>query len=135
LWYGITDAVTTNTAQIITGQKTFSSQILANAWVQSTSFIYTSDRRFKDNIETIKNPLQTVQALRWVTWNWKKDGKADVGFIAQEVEEVLPELVYTDKNWYKWVQYGNMVWLLVEAVKEQQKQIDELNAKLDALQK
>jgi hypothetical protein len=117
-----------SSAQTITWTKTFST-------VQASQFLYTSDKRFKDNIETIKRPLQTVQALRWVTWNWKKDGKSDMWFIAQEVEEVLPELVNTNENGYKSVQYANMVWLLVEAVKEQQKQIDELNAKLNALQK
>lgn len=101
---------------------------------EAQAFLYTSDKRLKDNIETIQDPLQKVQALRGVTWNWKKDGKADVGFIAQEVEQVLPELVATKDDGYKAVQYANLVWVLVEAVKEQQKQIDALTAKVEALE-
>ena len=111
------------------------SQTAKFTWnAEAQAFLYTSDKRLKDNIETIKNPLQKVQALRGVTWNWKKDGKADVGFIAQEVEEIIPELVATGEDGYKSVQYANLVWVLVEAVKEQQKQIDALEEKNEALE-
>ena len=54
------------------------------------------------------------------------DGKRQAGVIAQDVEKVLPEVVHTDENGIKSVAYGNMIGLLIEAIKEQQRQIDEL---------
>ncbi len=126
-------STTLNAKANLSGWNTFSG-VNTFAQVRGTEFTYTSDERYKDNIETIQNPLETVQALRWVTWDWKSNGKSDVWFIAQEVEEVLPQLVSTDENGYKWVQYWNLVWVLVEAVKQQQKQIDQLQAQIDALE-
>jgi hypothetical protein len=75
-----------------------------------------SDRSLKDNIVTIDSALDKVSALRGVYFD--KDGKASTGVIAQEVEEVLPEVVHTQENGLKSVAYGNMVGLLIEAVKE-----------------
>jgi hypothetical protein len=91
----------------------------------------SSDVRLKQNIEPISDALSIVDRLKGVHFEWKKDGKKSLGFIAQEVEEVLPELVtesedLNDGEVYKGVNYSVMVAVLVEAVKEQQKQIDEL---------
>jgi hypothetical protein len=86
-----------------------------------------SDERLKSNIKTIEGAVDTVKALRGVTF--EKDGKDGLGVIAQEVQKVLPELVH-ESGEYLSVAYGNMVGLLIEAIKEQQKQIDELKAKL-----
>jgi len=82
-----------------------------------------SDERLKSNIQTIDNAVATVQKLRGVTF--EKDGQDSLGVIAQEVQKVLPELVLEGEE-YLSVAYGNMVGLLIEAVKEQQKQIDAL---------
>ena len=87
-----------------------------------------SDERLKSNIQTIENAVDTVKALRGVTF--EKDGKASLGVIAQEVQKVLPEVVQEGEE-YLSVAYGNIVGVLIEAIKEQQKQIDELKAKLD----
>ena len=87
-----------------------------------------SDRRLKRNIETIDNALDKVNNLRGVTF--EKGLQPSLGVIAQEVEEVLPELVKTDSDGMKSVAYGNMVGLLIEAIKEQQKQIDDLKQRL-----
>jgi len=96
----------------------------------------TSDERLKENIEIISNPIEKVQQLRGVTFDWKKNGAASVGVIAQDVEKVLPQLVTTDdETGYKSVGYANMVAVLIEAVKEQQTQIEELKAKVDELSK
>ena len=97
--------------------------------------IVGSDERWKDNIQTIDNPLEKVQQLRGVTYEWKDSGERTYGLIAQEVEKVLPELVNTDEDGYKGVGYQNMVSILIEAVKEQQTQIDALKAKVDELSK
>jgi hypothetical protein len=111
-----------------------SGDIIAN------SIAGSSDARFKTNVTPIVNPLQKVLALRGVNFDWKTtefparsfSENRSVGFIAQEVEKVLPEVVQTEKNaeGYKSVQYDKIVALLVEAIKDQQKQIDSLKAEL-----
>ncbi len=101
----------------------------------------TSDERLKKYIKNIKNPLEKISKINGVTFEWKKtDDKMkkevhsfegnDVGVLAQEVEKVLPEVVVTRDNGYKAVKYEKIVPLLIEAIKDQQKQIDELKSKL-----
>jgi prepilin-type N-terminal cleavage/methylation domain-containing protein len=84
----------------------------------SNSFMYTSDARLKKNVSTIENPLEKILALRGVNFTWIKKGNEDIGFIAQEVETVEPRLVGTDKNGTKSVKYGNIIAIVVEAIKE-----------------
>ena len=98
-------------------------------WTATGNVTAYSDARLKSNIHTIENAVDTVKALRGVTF--EKDGKSSLGVIAQEVQKVLPELVH-DNDDYLSVAYGNMVGLLIEAIKDQQAQIDELKAKLEA---
>ena len=106
----------------------------------ANSIAGSSDARFKSNILPIENPLQKVQQLHGVTFDWKtkefperafSDNRA-LGFIAQEVEKVLPEVVQTETtpDAYKSVQYDKVVALLVEAIKEQQKQIQVLQKEI-----
>ena len=96
----------------------------------------SSDERLKDNIELISNPIEKVQSLKGVTWNWNDNADElqqslpNVGVIAQDVEKVLPELVTDRDNGFKGVDYAKLTGLLIEAVKDQQKQIDELKSKL-----
>ena len=92
-----------------------------------------SDARLKENVETIDNALEKVCGLRGVSY--EKDGKKGIGVIAQEVEEVVPEVVGThdDKDATRTVAYGNMVGVLIEAIKEQQQQIEDLKAKVTEL--
>ena len=106
----------------------------------ANSIAGSSDARFKTNITPIENPLQKVLQLRGVNFDWKTtefparsfSENRSLGFIAQEVEKVLPEVVQTENNaeGYKSVQYDKVVALLVEAIKDQQKQIDGLKAEL-----
>ena len=109
----------------------------------ANSIAGSSDSRFKTNILPIENPLQKVLKLRGVTFDWKtkefpnrmfSENRA-LGFIAQEVEQVIPEVVQTENNseGFKSVQYDKVVALLVEAVKEQQKQIEQLQQKVKEL--
>ena len=91
----------------------------------------SSDERYKDNLKPITNPIDKVKSLTGYTFTWNDNheqfnGNDDIGVVAQEVEKVLPEIVDTRDNGYKAVKYEKMVALLIEAVKEQQKQIDEL---------
>jgi len=92
-----------------------------------------SDERLKENIETIKDPLQKVTAMRGVTYKFKEKEETEVGVIAQEVEKILPEVVIDASDGYKAVKYQNMVGLLIEAIKEQQEQINELKATVEKL--
>jgi len=101
--------------------------------VTASAFLYSSDASLKKNIETVDSALDKVLALRGVTFDWKDSDVSAYGFIAQEVEEVLPELVSDEE--IKSVQYGNITAVLVEAVKEQQKQIEELREELRLLKK
>ena len=101
-----------------------------------------SDQRLKTNIETIANPLELVNKLRGVTFDWIETGKHSYGLIAQEVEQVIPELVLETTNGntetdvsttVKSVDYSKLVSVLIEAVKEQQQQIDKLTKLVETL--
>ena len=98
--------------------------------VKATGFLYSSDRELKTNIMQLENSLEKLKQLEGVSFNWKENGEEDIGLIAQDVEKVFPELV-SGTNGNKAVEYGNLVAVLIEAIKEQQKQIDELKAKLN----
>jgi hypothetical protein len=101
----------------------------------------TSDRRLKCNIKPIENALCKVVGITGNTFDWKELTKEetqtihgntgkDVGVIAQEIEAILPEAVTTRDSGYKAVNYEKIVPLLIEAIKDQQKQIDELKSRL-----
>ncbi len=85
----------------------------------------TSDITLKENLEKISNPIDKIKNLNGYTFNRIGHQKRSVGLVAQEVEKVLPEAVLGEDG-SKSLAYGNVVALLVETVKEQQKQIDEL---------
>lgn len=92
--------------------------------VTASDFNSSSDIKLKTNIQRIANPIEKVLQINGVSFNWKESGKATMGVIAQEVEAVLPELVSdTDP---KSVNYNGLIGLLIECVKDQQRQIDEL---------
>lgn len=101
--------------------------------VNADRFLYSSDARLKENVNTIPSALDKVLQLEGVEFNWKKDGRADIGVIAQDVEEIFPQAVNTNSEGYKSVEYGNLVAPLIEAIKEQQVQIDELKAQVEDL--
>jgi len=82
-----------------------------------------SDERLKSDIETIKNALDKVTNMRGVTFT--REGRQGTGVIAQEMQKVMPEVVH-DENEYMSVAYGNLVGVLIEAVKELKAEVDEL---------
>ncbi|MGE9743833.1 tail fiber domain-containing protein [Bdellovibrio bacteriovorus] len=91
-----------------------------NGNVKAASYLYTSDARLKKEVVTLPMALENLLKLRGVNFVWKNNGEKTMGFIAQEVEAVYPELVRTDKqSGYKAVQYGNIVAILVEALKQE----------------
>jgi hypothetical protein len=109
--------VTTSSGVSITGSMTASGDVIAY-----------SDERVKENVKTIDNALEKVNKLRGVEYNKIGEEKQHVGVIAQEVEKILPQVVTEDEEGMKGVAYGNIVGVLIEAIKEQQKQIDELKS-------
>ena len=112
-------AVVVDSNKDITGFRNISNTGTITAGGDITAF---SDERLKSDIETIDNALDKVMNMRGVSYT--KQAEKGIGVIAQEIEKVLPEVV-TDGE-YKSVAYGNIVGVLIEAIKEQQKQIDEL---------
>jgi hypothetical protein len=98
----------------------------------------SSDIRFKENIKPIENPLEKISKISGNTYDWKAENKIehgyegnDVGVIAQEIEAVLPQLVQTRENGFKAVKYDKLVALLIEGIKEQQLQIEQLRIDLN----
>ena len=93
-----------------------------------------SDAKLKTDIHTINNALGIVGQLRGVSYKWLKDGKPSIGVIAQEVEEVIPEVVHTtdyEGKEVKSVDYGKMVGVLINAINELKAEVEELkNAKI-----
>jgi hypothetical protein len=88
-----------------------------------------SDERIKTNIKTIENALDKVLLLRGVEYNDIRiePERKKIGLISQEVELIVPEVVRTsEEDGLKSIEYQNLVGLLIEAIKDQQKQINEL---------
>lgn len=107
---------------------TVSGNVLANA------YLYVSDARMKQDVTGIENADDILMKLQGVRFVWKADGRADIGFIAQEVEKILPDLVHTDTAGMKSVEYGNIIPVLVEGYKSEKARADALEARLDALE-
>jgi hypothetical protein len=98
--------------------------------VNAANFNTTSDATLKTNVETLTGSLDAVKAMRGVSFDWIENGNSEVGVIAQEVEEVIPDVVSTNDQGIKSVKYGNLVGVLIEAIKEQQQRIEALEARL-----
>ncbi len=113
-----------------------------NGTFKTQKIYHSSDARWKQNILPINNALSKVQQLRGVSYEWKTEEFPEkhfskgtqIGLIAQEVEAVLPELVNTDAEGYKAVEYANVVAVLIEAIKEQQTIIDAQKREIEQLQ-
>jgi hypothetical protein len=108
----------------------------------------TSDKKLKDNVVNIENPLDKITKLRGVEFDWNatsRKGQHDIGLIAQEVEKVIPDVVRkkplktgdfaNNEKTYKTVDYEKIVAVLVESTKEQQKQIEDLKKEIKELKK
>jgi hypothetical protein len=98
----------------------------------------SSDLRLKENVQNITDPIEKIKKLNGIEFDWIQEFESahgytghDTGVIAQEVQEVLPTAVRTNASGYLAVRYEKLIGLLIEAVKEQQTQIDDLKSKLD----
>ena len=90
----------------------------------------TSDINLKENIHSIDDPLGKVMQINGVGFRWKDTKEDAIGVIAQDIEEVIPEIVKNNDH-IKTVNYNGLIGVLIEAIKEQQRQIEELKSLLN----
>ena len=123
----------TTGALVVTGGIGTSGDIFAGGDVVAYA---SSDIRLKDNVELISNPLQKINQIGGYSFVWNEEKQdiykgTDYGVIAQEIEQILPELVDTRENGYKAVKYDKLVSLLIEGIKDLSKQVEELKEKIN----
>ena len=112
-----------------TSKLTISGNLLVTGIITATDFNSASDIKLKENVQRIDNPIDKIVKIDGVRFDWKSNNKSSMGVIAQNIEKVLPELVNGEES--KTVNYNGIIGLLIECVKEQQKQIDELTERLN----
>jgi hypothetical protein len=100
--------------------------------ITCTDLNSTSDKNLKYDIRKVENSISLLNEINGVEFKWKSNDKPSIGVIAQEVEKVLPELIGGGET--KSVNYNGLIGVLIEAVKTQQTQIDELNARIERLE-
>ena len=100
--------------------------------VKATSFVTYSDERIKTNIKPINGAIDKVKSMQGVTYNLKSGGSSEIGLLAQEVIKIIPEIVDSRSD-ILGIDYSRLAPILIEAIKDQQKQIDTLKRKIDAL--
>jgi hypothetical protein len=116
-----------STDRVGIGDPTPSYKLDVSGTIRATGDIIAySDIRVKENIKTIENASDKVLKLRGVEYNKIGETKKSIGVIAQEIEEVIPEVVITDTDGMKSVAYGNITGVLIEAIKELKAEIEEL---------
>jgi hypothetical protein len=126
---------TSATSGTITEETVSSTKLTFNpstGTLTATNINTTSDINLKENIRPIENPLDKILQVNGVEFDWRDTQQASMGVIAQEIEKVFPSIVKTIKN--KSVNYNGLIALLIEAVKEQQEQINILKEKIDNLE-
>ena len=136
---GTINGATTSTAGVVTngtqswaGAKTFTGNVTMNGDLEVKGYLTeSSDRRLKVDITSIDNALDKVMKLSGYTFKKTNSDKVSMGLIAQDTQEIIPEVVSENNDGYLGIQYSNIVALLIEAIKEQQEQIDYLKSKVD----
>jgi len=126
---------TQTTTGTITASKVSTTKLTFNpstGALTATDINSSSDISLKENVKSIDNSLEKVLQLNGVEFNWKDTNQPSLGVIAQEVENVLPQLV-RETNGIKAVNYNGLIGVLIEAVKEQQKQINTLKKEIEEL--
>ncbi len=127
---------TTPTTRLeVSGSGKFTGNVSATGDVTATTLTEISSRRWKTNVRPLQGALEKVERLRGVSYQRVTDGRRDIGLIAEEVGAVLPEIVSYEENGEdaKSLAYARLTALLVEAMKEQQAQIRELQSAIEAM--
>jgi len=148
---------TTNSLRVYTSAGQTGSTLYVSGSIYATGTITSgSDKRFKKNVNNIEGALDKVLSLNGVNYEWRtpdeiqsfskqlseneEEGLAltfpegkQIGLVAQDVEEIIPEIVFTDEEGFKSVDYTKLGPVLIEAIKEQQKQIEALKKEIEVL--
>ena len=141
---GIGGLAKKNTKLAVWGLSYFSSRITCDQFVLAAGFTETSDAKLKTNIVPLANALEKLEQIRGVSFEWNEKSKSkgyavgqkNIGVIAQEVEAVFPEVVFTSEDdGYKAVDYGRLTSVLIEAVKELKAMNEVLERRVEALEK
>ena len=111
----------------------FVMNMVSGAFTATGNITAFSDVRLKANIHPLQDSLYKVQQIQGVSYERKSDGEKKIGFIAQDLQKILPEVVIENHSGMLSVDYGNIVALLVEAIKEQQTQIESLRNEIETL--
>ena len=116
------------TGSYITHGVTLPNKADATGSVKANAFLSYSSRRYKKNIVPIQDAINKIKNLQGVSFDWKNSGQKDIGFIAEDVGEIIPEIVSFEENGIdaSSMDYPKLTALLVEAVKAQQKRIEKL---------
>jgi Chaperone of endosialidase len=117
--------------------------VVASGTITTSAIACPSDLRYKTNITPLTNAMQKLLQLNGVNYYWKTaefpnmnfNDKIQTGFIAQDLEKIFPEMVFTDDKGYKSVDYSRLTPVLVETIKEQQKQITDITNRLHEIEK
>ena len=111
---------------IVTSTSVSTGNVVSSGIITATDFDSLSDINYKENIATVDSALSKVDQLRGVKFDWKESGLPSYGVIAQELEEVLPELVHGSDP--KTVNYNGIIGVLIEAIKELKAEVEELKS-------
>ncbi len=139
------DTTTNGTRYVLFANQT--SGTISTAYVSSTKLTYnpssgtltstvvtaSSDEKLKTNIHTISDPIDVISNLRGVSFDRKDTGLKDFGVIAQEIEQVIPEVVHVDNDGFRSVSYNSIIGFLIEGMKQQQSKISDLEEKIQKL--
>jgi hypothetical protein len=123
--------VTLNASGVITSSNVVTNNVVtgtvtASGLIQAQDFNSTSDITLKENIVQIDNPLNILENLTGIKFNWKNTQEVSYGLSAQEVEKILPDIVKTRESGLKGVNYLNIIAILIESVKELKKEIEDI---------
>ena len=108
-------------------------ELSASGNVTSPFFYSQSDINLKKDVKPLENSLSTIMSLEGMSFNWKHNNQPAIGLIAQQVEALIPFAVGQTPDGYKTVQYNSIIAILVEAIKEQQNQINSLKQQVEKL--
>lgn len=141
------DTSTNGTRYLLFANQTSGS--VNTAYVSSTKLLYnpssgtltstvvtsSSDQKLKTNIETIVDPLEVIGNIRGVSFDRVDTNVKDYGVIAQEIEKIIPEVVHIDSEGFRSVSYNSIIGFLIEGMKKQQQQINQLQDNINKLSK
>src|SRR5690606_7909168 len=117
------------------GEAAFTYNDSTNSLTLAADVTANTDVRLKENIEEIDDALNKVLRLNGYTFNKIGQERRQAGVIAQEIIEVLPEVVHTNDDGYMSVAYGNITALLIEAIKDQNEIVEQQRDRIDALER